>query len=336
MGSGGAELVAINSANALVKNVENKVSFIFIPSPKNFYLGELKDTVELIPLEATSLIRSTRELRKLIFEQKYDYIISHMTDENIIVSCASLGLNVKHIGYEHNHLMEIMRRGKVRWLITRLLMKITYPRLHKLIVVSDGLKNHFKAYLNKQKIVRIYNPCVSGQWSKRSHWSPNSGALNVAFVGRNVYQKNFEEALKIFKSIQSEFPFIDVKLNVYGDGYRIKGKTDSITFHGHIDRHDIYRTNNVLLMTSIYEGFGNVVIEAVEQGCYPMVRRVDFGPSEIIAITYGSVFEDVNEILNKIRVGWDIPEVDIQLFGIEHFGEELNKIVSAISCSESA
>lgn len=327
MGSGGAELVAINCANSLEKNKKNTISFIFIPSSKNFYLNELNARVELIPLKSDSLISSILEVRKLVVEQQYDLIISHMTDENIVVSAATLGLNVKHIGYEHNHIMEIKRRGKLRWLITNLLMKLTYPRLSKLIVVSDGLRSHFKTYLNQEKIVRVYNPCVSQRRSRGSQWSLDSGELNIAFVGRNVYQKNFKAALQIVNSIQREFPDINVKLNVYGDGYELCSNTDSIVYHGHINRLKIYRTNNVLLMTSNYEGFGNVVIEAVEQGCYPLVKRVDFGPSEIIEKTFGFVFDEVNEVFEKIRIGWDECEVDLSLFGMDHFGEELNKLI---------
>lgn len=328
MGSGGAEIVASKCANVLSMNSKHELYFIYLPTDKNYYLDEISKDVNITPLKSNSLLRCIGELRKLLKKLKIETVISHMTDENIITSIAITGLKINHIGYEHNHLLEIKNKGKFRWLVTSFLMKCQYRKLKKLIVVSDGLRAHFEPFLNIENIIRIYNPCVSNKYSKRSEWFQYNKCLNIAFVGRNAVQKNFPHALKILNILLAEFPNIEIKLNVYGSGFENHHSSSVVQYHGHKKRNIIYKENDVLLMTSNYEGFGNVVIEAVQAGCFPIVKKVDFGPEEIIKKTYGYLFEKDDEIIEIINNGWAIEALEITQFGMERFAEELEHVVN--------
>lgn len=327
MGSGGAEIVAIKSANTLARLQGNNVVFIYLPKDDNFYLDEIDNSVQVVALRSPSLLRSIREIRRLCVELEIDMLISHMTDENIIISLACWGMTVRHIGYEHNHVAEIEQKGRFRWLITKQLMRVLYPRMETLIVVSNGLKTLFSEFMEANKIVALYNPCVTQSHSTPARWSKKMGSLHIAFVGRNVYQKDFSYAKDLFLFLQNQLPELDMKLNVYGTGYEQESDTNAIEFHGHKDRRSIYRDNNMLLMTSRYEGFGNVVIEAVQDGCFPVVKRVDYGPTEIVSHTYGCVFDKKEDLISLLKKGWDVKEVNLELFNEDYFENEFKKII---------
>lgn len=327
MGSGGAEIVAIKSANVLARMTGNKVYFLFIPNANSFYLDEIDESVHVLPLKSSSLLRSMRELRGVFHDYNIDMVISHMTDENIITSLSILGLDIRHVGYEHNHTEEMRQRGILRWLVTKKLMYLSYPRMEKLIVVSHGLKSIFSAFIAKHKIIPIYNPCATEAYSKRARWSMIQRKLNIAFVGRNVYQKNFAYAKNLFKEIQTAFPDLDLKLNVYGTGYENEASTDYIEYHGHKDRKGIYANNDMLLMSSRYEGFGNVVIEAVQGGCFPVVKKVDYGPTEIVEQTFGCIFFEVKDVISLLKRGWDEQSISMVMFNEENFENEFKKVI---------
>lgn len=94
---------------------------------------------------------------------------------------------------------------------------------------------------------------------------------NLIFIGRIMEeQKNISGLIEIMKLLPSEF-----KLNIYGNGPEVAVKMlekmieghDNIVFHGPTRNvKEKLIENNIFLMTSRYEGFGNTLIEARSQG----------------------------------------------------------------------
>lgn len=329
LGSGGAEKVAIANANALASS-GHIVYFFKLKADQEYYLNEINQEVKLVTLKSRSLSSCIFEFRRLVRELKIQCVFSHMTDENIISSISLMLLNVKHIGYEHNSLEEIISRPKVKAFITIMLMLLTYPLLHNLIVVSNGLRNHFRKFIRYNKIIAIYNPVVCKNKSVPSLWDKMEGKLRIAFVGRNCYQKNFERCLELFYQLKKSFNSLEITLNVYGSGYDEENQIDGVVYHGHIDKSKIYSMNDALLLTSRYEGFGNVVCEAVEYGCFPLVQNVNYGPDEIISLSYGKVFTNYQELQDMVRNGWSVDSVNLKPFTIEEYDSKINDVF--ISC----
>ena len=112
---------------------------------------------------------------------------------------------------------------------------------------------------------------------------------NVAVaVGRLAAQKNFSALLRIWAKVDNR----NWTLHIIGDGYEREmletlakklGIADSVKFLGF--RKDVQEQldkSKMLLMTSIYEGFGVNIIEAMSRGVVPVCYRTPYGPADII------------------------------------------------------
>lgn len=291
LGSGGAERIAIEVSNYF--NEKDYTSVLITVDENNKYYDYLLKT-PMIKLKSKKLILSSFKLRKALIHSNVDVIFAHMTHEIIIAFVATLGTRIKVIGVEHNHDKEIKsRKPKIVSIVTLFLMKFIYPRLDTLVCVSSGLSDYFqKKY--KSNSICIYNPVNIDSVDFKFN-NPHKDLWRFAFVGRNVYQKNFDECIRFISSQISSTK--NIVLNVYGTGYdsynksfNIK-KNISVVFHGFVkDTKDIYGVNDFLLLTSRWEGFGNVVLEAGIHGCWPLVYDVDYGPREIVELTkFGTI-----------------------------------------------
>jgi len=113
----------------------------------------------------------------------------------------------------------------------------------------------------------------------------------VLFVGRLVPEKNLEEWLKVACIVRKNVP--NVKFKIVGDGpvkQRIieladqSNLTVDIEFTGYIAHEDlgsIYQSASLLLLTSMYEGFGRVAVEAYQYGL-PVVAPKICGVEDIV------------------------------------------------------
>ena len=100
----------------------------------------------------------------------------------------------------------------------------------------------------------------------------------VLFVGRlNVSQKRVDLLLQIWEKLHRQAP--DWKFWVVGHG-KEKNKMekfcqehdlDRVTFFGKDNPNEFYKRAKIFHMTSAYEGFGNVLVEAQSFGCVPVV-----------------------------------------------------------------
>ncbi len=97
----------------------------------------------------------------------------------------------------------------------------------------------------------------------------------LLFVGRMENQnKHPDRVIKIWRRIYSQFP--DWRLIMIGDGPARKEieiasrDLPRIEFKGFSDPKDFYKTADILLFTSDYEGFGMVLIESMVFGCVPI------------------------------------------------------------------
>lgn len=147
----------------------------------------------------------------------------------------------------------------------------------KVIVLSEGYKtellNIYK--FKSENVIALPNPFVID----------NKFSLNlmekekmILYVGRiNSSQKRFQSLLNIWKLLQDKLP--QYRLEVVGGGteqtfYEKMARKmclKRITFHGFTNPIEYYKKATVLCMTSNYEGFSMVLVEAMQYGCVPFV-----------------------------------------------------------------
>src|SRR5690606_925392 len=155
---------------------------------------------------------------------------------------------------------------------------------------------------NAKNAVVIPNP-VSFSSDKKSDFS----AKKVIFVGRQILVKGIDLLLDIWERVHQKHP--DWTLDIYGepsaeyDTQKMvdkKGLTASVLIHEPVsDISNKYTEASLLLMTSRFESFGLVLIEAMQSGLPCIAFDAPTGPSSIIENNYN---------------GFLIPCFDVALF----------------------
>lgn len=117
-------------------------------------------------------------------------------------------------------------------------------------------------------------------------------AKRVIAVGRLDYQKGFDRLVKIWEMVKKDPIAKDWILDIYGQGewremllamIAERGLQDSLHINKPTDKieHE-YANSSIIAMTSYYEGFGMVLVEAMSCGVPAIAFDCKCGPSDII------------------------------------------------------
>lgn len=134
----------------------------------------------------------------------------------------------------------------------------------------------------------------------------NKAPLNekkIVSVGRLVKQKNFKSLVNAFKQVVEAHP--DWILNIYGEGNlknelqaQIKSEnlSNNIFLKGLSDNHnEIYGKASIFVMSSIYEGFPLVLLEAMSFGIPLISYDCPYGPGQLIKDGQNGYLVPVND-----------------------------------------
>lgn len=154
-------------------------------------------------------------------------------------------------------------------------LRIHYKKLEKvtneIILLSSGFRKEM-SWLNPELKFNIIPNPLPFNVDKNQYDKENI----ILWVGRMDYkQKRPDRMLKIWKKIQRKLP--DWKLIFIGGGEYLEKlqkkakRLNRIEFTGYTDPIPYYRKAKLLCMTSSFEGFGMVLLEAMAFGCVPVV-----------------------------------------------------------------
>lgn len=288
---GGAERVAVNVANELSKTQE---VVIFVVDATGPYLKEISPLVPVIQLGPKRLILSAPALRSQLKLHHIDCLISNLTHENIVAALAVLGTDIRLLAVEHNNFnAELSSRGRANFLITKFLFRLMVGRFDALIAVSEGLKKELSNLYPNRAITRIYNPIIDDKNRLKlsnCHTRPHAKAY-VVFVGRLTTQKDPLLAIRAYHLLVSQYDYKG-DLLLLGEGPLEKdarglsnelGLQGRVQFLGFQDNpYQFMKYADLLLLTSRWEGFGNVLVEAIQSGTSVVSTDCRYGPAEII------------------------------------------------------
>lgn len=179
---------------------------------------------------------------------------------------------------------------------------LTYRFASARIAVSNGVARDLSRFagLGREQFHVIYNPVQistptdAGRDAARKGWGGYSGAKILA-VGRLKPQKNFGLLLEAFKKVVEK---TDARLVILGTGqlqHELEVRIGELSLAGkaflvgHVDDTAAwYETADLFVLSSDYEGFGNVLVEALAAGLPIVSTDCPSGPAEILDKgTYG-------------------------------------------------
>ena len=148
-------------------------------------------------------------------------------------------------------------------------------RLDCFIVLSEEDKKNWKELDN---VIIIPNPLPPVTISQTS----TTENKKVIAVGRYVYQKGFDLLVEAWKTIAEKHP--DWHLYIYGRGDKNNYKAVSnCHFEDAVENiNDKYAESSIFVLSSRFEGFGMVIIEAMKCGVPAVSFACPCGPKDII------------------------------------------------------
>ena len=312
---GGAERVAVSLANGFVARGHEVIFFADLFEEQTFVLDESIQLLNLVPQTKNKFKKwggAVRLLRKGLKKDKPDVIIGIMSLCSLIAKLASIGMRIPVIATEHN---AFERPEEVKLSFLERFYKFYFCKFYScLTVLAESDK---KLISNKLKNVAVMpNPLPLESASS----NPSKQRVVLA-CGRidNWYCKGFDVLIRAFgklvQGLKSKVQDEGWKLVIAGvwrnpetrtylDGIAKEcGVLDKIEYTGFAeDVQKLYAESSIFVLSSRYEGFGLVLIEAMSQGCACIACDYKGRQREIMCPEgHGSMF-NVQSSNNKVEL----------------------------------
>lgn len=323
LAGGGAEKVCVTLVNYLI-NKGDEVNLVIFNRDSEEYRVNLDERVNIICLDS-KIYKSIYKINNYINENDVKQCFSFHTDITImLILCKKIFRNnYKIIARNINTLSEEFKSVKTfKSKIKEILVKKYYNHADKFICQSIGMSNDLiKNYNVKKEKIEVINNPVSPLILENSDYDYKiKDNKLVLFVGRFEEQKGLDyliESFNIIKNFDSE-----IKLKMIGQGTlkdKLMDKINNLDLKDNIEildfNNDIwneYKKAKVVVLSSLFEGFPNVLVEAITLGTPIVSFDCPSGPSEIIIddvngylVNYKDTTELAHKIYKAINKKWD-------------------------------
>jgi glycosyltransferase involved in cell wall biosynthesis len=296
LGGGGAERVSINLSNFFILNGFS-VHFVLMQKNGEFN-NAISENIQIFCINRIRFRNSIFPLASYFKKNKPHFILVNMWPLTSIAALAWLlsGRKGKLFLVEHSNLSNAIINSKfVKEFYLKFFIKVTYPLADKVIGVSKGVIEDviLLGQLNRDKTMFIYNPITDKNAVRSNNKIPSfweDSKFRILSVGRFVPEKNHKLLIKSFEILCKSVS--DVKLIILGNGplfnetkeFVLKlGLEKSIHMPGFIlDTKTYFHHADLFVLSSKFEGFGNVIVEALSYGIPVISTNCPDGPSEIL------------------------------------------------------
>ena len=294
LAGGGAEKVGITVSSELKK--DNNLSVYIINDRVDYDIS--KHGFDLEKASYKNRFLMLLELIQFITRSHFDVIISFTRMTNIYLGLIKPFINrdIKLIGFKQNLLNEVYTFSYFKKYFFLKLYQVSVKSLDLMIANSVDTKNNiFKENIIAKRTIVLPNPALENDYHLKeiipaSHRFLTEKYFTFIMVGRLVPQKGYFTALKLFeKSLKSNPDYrllilgVGPQLNAleeYSKELGIYSKVDFLGFKQNV--FEYMKAAKALLLTSEWEGFGNVIIESISLGTPVLAINCIGGPKEIL------------------------------------------------------
>ena len=233
-------------------------------------------------------------LRKLLRREQPDVLIGMTTLPAIKLGLASIGLASRLVLSERNY--PPARPLAWRW---RLLRRLAYPRADLHLVQTRGIAQWLHQRGLARRTAVLPNaivwpiPRLAPQLNPEASVPP--GQKLILAVGTKLHQKGFDRLVAAFAGLQADFPnWSLVILGIEEAPYRgvnqaarlrqLMGSASSrLILPGNAGNiGDWYEASELFVLSSRFEGYPNVLLEAMASGLPCLAVDCPTGPSDLI------------------------------------------------------
>lgn len=265
---------------------------------------EVPEGVKVTALGAGRKLAALPRLAGFIRRERPRVLVSHLGHGNIMAVLAAAGTGTKVVACQHNALSaQTSATGTFSHRVLPRLYRLTQRWTAGYVAVSEGVAADWSAAacIPRRRIATIYNPVIDSGFEGRAGegvdhpWYRDRTAPLLVAVGRLEDQKDIPTLLQAFRILRDQRP---ARLVLVGDGSRrgmleglaaSLGLADDVWFAG-ARRNPLpfIRGADLLALSSRFEGFGLVLVEALACGTPVVSADCPHGPSEVLGGgTYG-------------------------------------------------
>ena len=297
MAGGGAERVMLDLAAGLARKGLN-VDLVLMHA-KGEYLHLVPDDVRVIDLDARKLVSFIADFLRYVRRERPTVVLSTLvyTDLAALVAKLVFGKRLRVIVRQANMFTSQFNRARFKTRQIMRLIGLLMPVADGVVAVSEGVATDLqtRAILGSRKITTIYNPIGSPNLDSQAatpvchQWFRHHGDQVILAVGRLAYQKDHATLMRAFAEVAARRP---VRLVILGMGREHDNLLNLAEHLGVSDRFDLpgfdvnpfrYMSRAaVLVLSSRFEGFPNVLAQAMACGTPVVSTDCRSGPSEIL------------------------------------------------------
>ncbi|MBD9638705.1 NAD(P)(+) transhydrogenase (Re/Si-specific) subunit beta [Ensifer sp. ENS07] len=290
LGAGGTEhVVSLVASHWARLGCAVTVITLEAPASEPYYKFDPRVAIERldVPTEKATKLRAAwlvarrlYRLRSTITRSRPDFVLSFLTRTNVLALVATRGLGLPVIVSERNN-PAVQPFGPLwKWLQLRL-----YPRAFALVTMTKGALDYFSPE------VRRHGRVIPNAINLPAGWENRRGNKMLTAVGRLTRQKGFDLLLEAFARIADTHP--DWKLVIWGEGEgrtELEAQRDALGLRDRVEMPGLtakpglwLETADAFVLSSRYEGWGIVLLEAMAAGLPVVSFACDWGPTDMIA-----------------------------------------------------
>jgi glycosyltransferase involved in cell wall biosynthesis len=327
MDGGGAEMVFALLTRAFIAR-GHRVDLV-LNAARGPTLAHIDPATNVVDLGASRSLAALPRLARYLRNARPAALLSALEISNVIAVWARAMSQTSTRAVVSVHAIASValarnRRWQYRYL--KPVMSRAYGQADAIVAVSDGVADDLAALtgLPRDTITRIYNPLppniqALAEQDAAVTWC-RTDMPTVLAVGRLVPEKDFETLLRAFARLRDRRR---VQLVILGDGpekqrlsalVRSLDLENDVQFPGYVaNPYAHMRKASVLAVSSIAEGFGNVIVESLACGTPVVSTRCPGGPAEILGHgRYGTLVPvgDVAALSSALEQSLDAPHRD--------------------------